>query len=726
MKTIMNSILNIIVILLLLSVTASGSNQDLPDLALLSVEKSHSEIITKSTLTWRINANSETPIENQSIMIEVLEGISKNPHLRSSGNTDFASLKAIVDDLITPEMSDEAKALALWRFVMDNAYAGLWGTSGDAVEHLNVYGYGYCGTFATVLEALWWAAGLKARHVNTGNHAGTEVYYDNDWHYIDAHLRRYFLEKDNRTIASLDDLNDIPELWDMKRQKHKMLQKGEKKYYYMTMHPQDHGRSPIYSNKFTMSKSDMMTLTWQKRGKWCLERGAEGGGKPAPEPAIYANGTFRFRRDFSNFVYSREGLVSSKNIDWDDSAAGYLHPKKTREEAQVVYKVQVPYFITSTAMSGKFLRKNSDDIISMDISTDNGKSWVALWEAVETGLVKAHAITDKLQEVTTDKPWKYSYVIRIKMRATKSVLDVGVYSFESTNDLFYNPKSLPGLQNGGNTLTFQDEERSPRSIKVTYKWEENLPIRISNEFPLEGEKVTIKAFVSNRGKAEAKNILVVFYQGGPRDEGIEIGSDIIRTIAPAETGLAQIQWKATRINPNKKAKTDGARIYAEVDPDNKILELNEANNSYFRKIKVINRPNVRIPTKSFIKIERKKNHPDIISLTATIYNFSGSASYGFYISDHADAEKIFVKFFDDEPKKGHQIGTDQIIDRLKPLEFKNVSVEWDISKLNGQHKIYVQISTPENVKRALGQRKPEEISMTIDLDKYRNCVAGSE
>ena len=133
---------------------AYSSNEDLPDLALLAVEKSHSEVISESPHTWKININSETPIENQSITIEVLEGVSKNPHLKSSGNVDFSSLKAILENVVSPKMTDEEKALALWRFVMDNAYHGSWGTSSDGLEHLNVYGYGYCGTFVAALEPL--------------------------------------------------------------------------------------------------------------------------------------------------------------------------------------------------------------------------------------------------------------------------------------------------------------------------------------------------------------------------------------------------------------------------------------------------------------------------------------------------------------------------------------------------------------------------------------------
>lgn len=726
MKTIINLILNILFILFLLQCTVFSSDHGFPDLTLQAVEKSHSEVITQSPHSWAININSETSIENQSITIEVLEGTLKNPNLKSSGNVDFSSLKAIVDDVISPEMSDEEKALTLWRFVMDNNYHGPWGTSSDGLEHLNVYGYGYCGTFAAVLEPLWWAAGLKARHVNIGNHAATEVFYDNDWHYIDAHRRCFFLEKDNQTIASLEDLNYFPELWDMKRQKKQTQQKGEKKYYYMTMHPQDHGRSPIYSSQYPMSKGDMMTLTWQKIGKWCLERGAEGGGKPAPEPAIYANGIFGFRRDLSNSAQSREGLVSSRNIDWNDFTAGYLHPQKITEEAYVIYKEQVPYFITSATVSGKFMRKNPDDLIAIDISTDNGQNWGNLWEVSETGMISAQLTTDKTQEVTTDKPWKYSYLLRIRMRAEKNVQDTGIYSIESDNDLFYNPRSLPGLQKGENKLTFYDEGTSPHTIKVTYKWRENLPVKISKELPLDKEEVKLECRVSNIGRAEAQNIKVVFYQGDPQKGGMEIGKDFIKRIEAGKVGTSQVKWRPSRWEFKSKERTDNIEIFAAVDPENSIKESNEDNNVFSRTVKVLNPPQVSIPSESLIKFEKKKGDLTMLTITATVRNFSSSPKYGYYLNDHAAAEKIVVKFFDGEPTRGNQISADQIIQSLKPLEVKNVSVEWNISKLNGQHKIYVQVLTPENVVKAFRPQKPEEISTMVDLDKYRECIADSE
>jgi hypothetical protein len=713
-----------IVILFLLIIPKSvpaASQKDLPDLALQAVSKSHSEIINKSKHSWKIHVGGETPIINQSIRIEVLEGVTQNPILCSSTHVDFSSLSAIVGDITSPEMTEEEKAKALWRFTMNNLYSGRWSTGADGLEHLNVYGYGYCGTFTALLEPLWWAAGLSARHVNIGNHAATEVYYDNDWHYLDAHRRCFFLEKDNRTIASLEDLNYLPALWDMKRRK-KTEQVGQKKYYYMTMHPRDHG---TYSREFPMSKGDRLTLSWNKSGKWCLARGGKAANKPAPEPAIYANGTFDFVRDLRKPLRADVALISSKNINWEDSSLGYVHPLKAKEDAHLVYKVRVPYFIPEALVTGRVFRQSPKDLVAIDISTDNGGRWLPHWRASGTGMVEAEFSTSKTQAVTARVPWKYSYLIRIRMRAEESPLNVGAYFLKSTAHLVYNPVSLPALNAGENIVTYSNESDSPYSVKVTYHWLENLPIRISRENPLEGEEVTVTALVTNLGAGSARNIPVVVYSGEPQKGGVEIGRDIITNIEAGAAVRVSVRWKATRrsVARKKNLRTEGAGIYISVDPDNSVRESDESNNIYLRTIKVLHPPEVSIPSESFIKFEKKKENPDVLTIAATVRNLSRSGRYGFYLNDHAEATGVLVKFFDGKPGRKNQIGSNVIIDRLKPLEFRNVSVDWNVSKLKGKRTIYVQAFPGKNVTKALGHKRLSEASITIDLDKYRSSMA---
>lgn len=310
------------------------------------------------------------------------------------------------------------------------------------------------------------------------------------------------------------------------------------------------------------------------------------------------------------------------------------------------------------------------------------------------------------------------------MRAETSPLDVGGYLLESTNHLFYNPKSLPALKEGDHTVTFRDKADSPRLVKVTYQWQEDHPIRVSKEFPLEGEEIFLSARVLNLGPGTVSNIPVFFYLGDPQQGGIEIGRDLIEKIDSGGVGYAKVRWKATRRWQKEKRATpgDGAAIYVTVDPANLIPESNKKNNTSFKMIKVLNPPGVQIPSESFIRFEKRQDDPGMITIIATVRNFSSSPNYGYYLDDHAEANKVVVKFFDGEPSKGNQIGSDLIIDRLWPLEFKNVSVNWNVTKLKGLHRIHIQVYPDRNVIQAYGPQAPNEIVVGINLDAYQSCT----
>jgi subtilase family serine protease len=191
---------------------------------------------------------------------------------------------------------------------------------------------------------------------------------------------------------------------------------------------------------------------------------------------------------------------------------------------------------------------------------------------------------------------------------------------------------------------------------------------------------------------------------------------------------AKVRWKATRRNSKAKKKrllyrTMGASIYVAVDPASSIEESDETNNAYSRLFKVLSPPKVRIPETTFIRLEKKGDNPDSLTITASVTNSYGFRKYGYYLNDHADATDVEVKFFDGKPGGKKQIGADQIVDRLKPLEFRNVSVDWDISRLKGKHTIYVQAFPGKNVIEALGRKRTYVTSITIDLDAYRYLMA---
>ena len=131
---------------------------------------------------------------------------------------DWSSIDAILASVLSPGMTDEAKARALWQFVRENQYH--WPSPSyqtregtDPVELVGVYGYGLCTQVNAALGALFERAGLPARFwLLAGQHDVVEVFFSDDWHLMDADRDGLYLEWDNTTIASVEDLRSDPAL----------------------------------------------------------------------------------------------------------------------------------------------------------------------------------------------------------------------------------------------------------------------------------------------------------------------------------------------------------------------------------------------------------------------------------------------------------------------------------------------------------------------------------
>jgi hypothetical protein len=62
----------------------------------------------------------------------------------------------------------------------------------DPIKILNAYGWAICGQMSHMLQAIWIAAGLKARLYGLPGHALCEVFYDGRWHHVDVDMWSWF------------------------------------------------------------------------------------------------------------------------------------------------------------------------------------------------------------------------------------------------------------------------------------------------------------------------------------------------------------------------------------------------------------------------------------------------------------------------------------------------------------------------------------------------------
>ena len=95
---------------------------------------------------------------------------------------------------------------------------------------------------------------------------------------------------------------------------------------------------------------------------------------------------------------------------------------------------------------------------------------------------------------------------------------------------------------------------------------------------LPGDPIRLSANVSNTGDTSEENITVAFYDGNPGSGGIEIGRQVVGGwLDGATSGTAEITWPVT-------APAGLHTIYAMVDPNGHISEVNEDNNLAFVNI----------------------------------------------------------------------------------------------------------------------------------------------
>jgi len=127
---------------------------------------------------------------------------------------DVSSLEAWKKSFIKEGMSDRDKALKVWETVVKfrqqcsppNEFVNSEGNVHDAIKAFNVYGYGQCCCASSHIEQLARYVGLQARGKGISNHSVSEVFFEDDWHLLDASLITYFSSADGKEIYSVDEL----------------------------------------------------------------------------------------------------------------------------------------------------------------------------------------------------------------------------------------------------------------------------------------------------------------------------------------------------------------------------------------------------------------------------------------------------------------------------------------------------------------------------------------
>lgn len=387
---------------------------------------------------YRIDALAGGEISNSRVTIRNLdERVAVAPRLVLEGWPDLSSSEGILRSILRPDMTDEEKTLAIWKFLVDwrcHYYPAEGGDEvHDPVKFINVYGYGFCDDSAQNAAALAKMAGLKSRVWGLDGHVVAEIFFDGRWHMIDPD-HEVFYRASAGHIAGVEELAANPGI--------------------ITQEPRD----PIGSDSHAIAKLYTTTENNRVYGKVVNPSHKL---DPRLEPGDELIFDLRSQEDFHAILFANEGKPPS-------FANGVLNRTLRTVDGAVSAHIEWPYVILGGAFS---LRGVSDAPVGksdeLSVSAD-GKSFVQL-----PVFVKGNRGSAALG------PWiesrgKACYEFWLRGKHPDKEAELAL-NFQ------FAPRALAQVQSGANRfqlfLTRPDGKPLPDSwkgVEVIHEWQETL------------------------------------------------------------------------------------------------------------------------------------------------------------------------------------------------------------------------------------------------------------
>jgi hypothetical protein len=390
-----------------------------------------------------------------------------NPWL-SNGRNGFRNLAEIVWSAVEPRMTDREKAFALWFQEIRHRYhwAGDNNELGDPVKVFNVYGHNTCGNDSICLAGLWRQAGLKVTPARVVGHCVSQAYFDGRWNLFDGDMHCMYLLRDNRTIASEQDLVRDHDL--IKRSHTQGILNPDKRandeweasiYVFEGVPEGDRRCETGTSMNMVLRPGEAITWRWG-HGDPVKYHGSE---KPR-NPDLICNGLWEYRPDFSGELW-KKGTSVVENIQ---TTAGEVTAREGNT-GSIVWIVRSPYVL----VGGRLEVEGNGAKFSLSW---DGKSWT------DVG-------TDLSKLFPPDGPARYEYKLRCELGSGARLKRLGI-----VNDLQMAPLALPAMSVGDNKFVYTDQSPGGRKVRITHDWVERSASRPPDApaapvFPVNGGEI---------------------------------------------------------------------------------------------------------------------------------------------------------------------------------------------------------------------------------------------
>lgn len=490
-----------------LSVVAFSLSAFVPSQAGEDGLKTFSRVVKEQSAEYLVEVGGTLDPENVEIRIENLgDGPVKDPWITVNEEYDWFDIDTMVREITRNCATDEEKAMAIWEWVHWRRFqrSPNDNSSLHPVRAMNGYGYGICGHTSSWIKAFCRAAGIQARVWEIAGHTVSEVYYDGGWHMLDGNVKVFYLARDNRTVASMEEL--MKDKWLVERTIHprdpwvrqddppgRNIQFvryliTEKNNWISDGYDSENRKD--YSMSWTLKPGETLTRWWEPSlGKF------ESPDRNPLAPERYANGRLEWEPDLTQ-IDIRPYIEIGENATTrgQDGQSPAIHPLYLQDRvlytrpSRVNLHIRTPY----PAVGGRFfcrLVKGGESGEMAEVAFGGGGESDRLYNW-QWGSGEQDIELDLGPSIMKAAPlYNYRMVFYFKSSAENDSQS-GVDAFRSVTDLQVSPHSLPALKLDGNVVRYRDSSEKPRAVRITHTWREvsgNRPPSAPNAATVSGE-----------------------------------------------------------------------------------------------------------------------------------------------------------------------------------------------------------------------------------------------
>jgi hypothetical protein len=383
------------------------------------------------------------------------------PSVFSKGSTGLDRDSILYFIRHSAALSDEQFALATWNFVIQHnqhyCSAGAPGDPGnyadDPMRLLNAFGFSCCDESADLLAWLWIGAGYTIRIARMTFHTVPEIFYQGRWHAYDPDHKVYYLDLDDKTVASVADLIADPDLVARVADANGNDPVGYSTVWmaaqYAAAVPSYDHRPPSYETTWSLASNQSFTLRSENVTPSVFYHPTPGAWQLFPDSVN--SGQFEWDLDFARpdwFALTNwtEGVTTLSN-----SAGTFLTNARTYP-GYAIYRLSSPFPVFTLSVSGLVFREDPAAAVTVSVLNDGSSNW----SAGSPLNAEPGSLTQATLDLTGVAVGQYSYFVMIRLSG-RTAQAARVAALHITSDVQVAKMVFPNLTPGTiNHLIYQD------------------------------------------------------------------------------------------------------------------------------------------------------------------------------------------------------------------------------------------------------------------------------